>query len=234
MDDNLTLEQWYEQLTAREQGLMRRGIRLLLSRTFLIKSQDRELFGFFARNLAHLEAYFAPMGYTLFLEQDYGIVMLRDRQEEKVDSKELSAVNKKTFTIRESVIYCALAWIFMDRMSSGLDRSILIHPEELTRALEQFGIGSGFRTDFNKTQISDALKTLQRYALVSVQGSLGDEDCVLVLYPTLLFGLDLGEMEQFLNRHKESYQTYYAQAPAGDEDSEEEAAEEADAADPVE
>lgn len=218
MDDNLTLEQWYEGLTAREQQLMRRGIRQLLSRTFLIKAQDRELFGFFSRNQDHLESYFAPMGFTMFLEQDYGIAMLRDRQEERVDSRELSAINRKSFTVRESVIYCALAWIFMEKMSGGLDRSILIRPDELTKTLEQFGIGAGFRTEFNKTQIGDALKTLQKYSLVSVQGDLGEEDCALVLYPTLMFGLDLKEMEEFLNRHKDSYQAYYAQAPSDADD----------------
>ena len=131
MNDNLTFEQWYADLSAKEQGLMRRGIRLLLSRTFLIKSRERELFGFFARNVPQMETYFAPMGYTMFLERDYGIIMLRDRQEEKVDAQENAAINKKIFTIRESVIYSALAWIFMERMSGSLDRSILIRPEAL-------------------------------------------------------------------------------------------------------
>ena len=70
MNDNLTFEQWYADLSAKEQGLMRRGIRLLLSRTFLIKSRERELFGFFARNVPQMETYFAPMGYTMFLERD--------------------------------------------------------------------------------------------------------------------------------------------------------------------
>lgn len=127
----------------------------------------RKLFGFFARNDAQLESYFAPMGYTMFVDRDYGIIMLRDRQEEK----ESPAINKKNFTIRESVIYCALAYIFMERMSGGLDRSILIRPDELTKTLEQFGIGAGFRTEFNKTQIEDALKTLQRFSLVSIRSS---------------------------------------------------------------
>ena len=113
MDDNLTFEQWYQDLSAKEQEMMRRGIRILLSRTFLIKTRERELFGFFARNAPHMETYFAPMGYAMFLERDYGIIMLRDRQEEKVDAQETAAINRKVFSIRESVIYCALAWIFM-------------------------------------------------------------------------------------------------------------------------
>ena len=161
-----------------------------------------------------METYFAPMGYTMFLERDYGIVMLRDRQEEKVDAQESAAINKKIFTIRESVIYSALAWIFMERMSGSLDRSIRIRPEELTKTLEQFGIGAGFRTEFNKTQIEDALKTLQRFSLVEMKGELGDEDCALVLYPTLLFGMDLKAMEEYLQRKKDSYINYYAKAPA--------------------
>jgi hypothetical protein len=167
MDENLTFDAWYRDLSAREQEMMRRGIRSLLSRTFLIKAKERELFGFFTRNDAQLESYFAPMGYTMFVDRDYGIIMLRDRQEEK----ESPAINKKNFTIRESVIYCALAYIFMESMSGGLDRSILIRPDELTKTLEQFGIGAGFRTEFNKTQIEDALKTLQRFSLVSIRSS---------------------------------------------------------------
>lgn len=218
MDDNLTFEQWYQDLSAREQEMMRRGTRILLSRTFLLKSKERELFGFFARNCAYMETYFAPMGYSAFGDRDYGIVMLKDRQEDKVDSKETVSVNKKVFSIRESVIYCALAWIFMERMSGSMDRSILIRPEELTQTLEQFGIGAGFRTEFNKTQIGDALKTLQRFSLVEVKGTLGDEECVLVLYPALLFGLDLKAMEDFVGRKKESYKTYYSKAPGDEED----------------
>ena len=62
MDDNLTFEQWYPDLSSMEQEMMRRGVRLLLSRTFLTRSKERELFGFFARNEPHMETYFAPMG----------------------------------------------------------------------------------------------------------------------------------------------------------------------------
>lgn len=229
MEDNLTFEQWYQDLSAREQEMMRRGIRILLSRTFLIKAKERELFGFFARNAEHMESYFAPMGYTMFLDRDYGIIMLRDRQEEKVDAQEAAAINKKVFSIRESVIYCALAWIFMGRMSGSMDRSILIRPDELTRTLEQFGIGAGFRTEFNKTQMADALKTLQHFSLLDVKGTLGDEECVLVLYPTLLFGLDLKTMEGLISRKQESYRSYYAKAPAeaaGDQETETEQEEE--------
>ena len=227
MDDNLTFEQWYQDLTAKEQEMMRRGCRILLSRTFLIKAKERELFGFFARNTSHMETYFAPMGYTMFLERDYGIIMLRDRQEEKVEAQETAAVNKKIFSIRESVIYCALAWIFMDRMGSSLDRAIPIRPDVLTRTLEQFGIGAGFRTEFNKTQIADALKSLQRFSLVEVKGTLGDEECVLGLYPTLLFGLDLKSMEKLISQKKDSYLAYFAGAPAGSESDQETEADEA-------
>ena len=226
MDDNLTFEQWYRDLSAREQEMMRRGVRILLSRTFLIRSRERELFGFFARSVPYMETWFAPMGYTMFVDRDYGIIMLRDRQEEKADAQEIAAINRKIFTIRESVIFCALAWIFMERMSGSMDRSILIRPEELTRTLEQFGIGAGFRTDFNKTQIEDALKTLQRFSLVEVKGTLGDEDCVLVLYPTLLFGLDLKSMEAMVNQKKESYLNYYARASARSEEEDERETEE--------
>jgi hypothetical protein len=220
MDDNLTFEQWYPDLSAKEQEMMRRGIRILLSRTFLIRSKERELYGFFARNEEHMETWFAPMGYTMFLDRDYGIIMLRDRQEEKVDAQETAGINKKIFTIRESVIYCALAWIFMERMSGSMDRSILIRPDELTKTLEQFGIGAGFRTEFNKTQIEDALKTLHRFSLVDIKGTLGDEDCVLVLYPTLLFGLDLKAMEELVRQKQESYLNYYSKAPAAEGDPE--------------
>ena len=221
MDDNLTFEQWYPDLSSMEQEMMRRGVRLLLSRTFLTRSKERELFGFFARNEPHMETYFAPMGDTMFLDRDYGIIMLRDRQEEKVDAQETAAINKKIFTIRESVIYCALAWIFMERMSGSMDRSILIRPDELTKTLEQFGVGAGFRTEFNKTQIEDALKTLQHFSLVEIKGTLGDEDCALVLYPTLLFGLDLKAMEALLRQKKESYQNYYAKASSETEEADE-------------
>lgn len=226
MDDNLTFEQWYQDLTAKEQEMMRRGIRILLSRTFLIKAKERELFGFFARNTPHMETYFAPMGYTLFLDRDYGIAMLRDRREEKVEAQETAAINKKVFSVRESVIYCALAWIFMERMGGSMDRSILIRPEELTRTLEQFGIGAGFRTEFNKTQIADALKTLQRFSLVEIKGTLGEEECVLVLYPTLLFGLDLKSMEELISKKKESYLDYYQAAAENAEGEAEVSAEE--------
>ncbi len=226
MDDNLTFEQWYRDLSAREQEMMRRGVRILLSRTFLIRSKERELFGFFARSVPYMETWFAPMGYTMFVDRDYGIIMLRDRQEEKADAQEIAAINRKIFTIRESVIFCALAWIFMERMSGSMDRSILIRPEELTRTLEQFGIGAGFRTDFNKTQIEDALKTLQRFSLVEVKGTLGDEDCVLVLYPTLLFGLDLKSMEAMVNQKKGSYLNYYARTSARSEEEDERETEE--------
>ena len=221
MDDNLTFEQWYQDLSAKEQEMMWRGIRILLSRTFPIKTRERELFGFFARNAPHMETYFAPMGYAMFLERDYGIIMLRDRQEEKVDAQETAAINRKVFSIRESVIYCALAWIFMERMSGSLDRSVAIRPDVLTRTLEQFGIGAGYRTEFNRTQITDALKTLQRFSLVNVKGTLGDEDCALVLYPTLLFGLDLRAIEDMISQKRESYQVYYAKAPEAADDGQE-------------
>ena len=50
-----------------------------------------------------------------------------------------------------------------------------------------------------------------------MKGTLGDEDCALVLYPTLLFGLDLKAMEAMINQKKESYLSYYSRASAQSE-----------------
>lgn len=220
MEDNLTLEAWYEGLTARETELMRRGCRILISRTFIIKTAEREIYGFFHRNEPHLTAYFGMMGYTLFIELDYGIIMLRDRQAEKVEAKELVAVNKKTFTVRESIIYCTLAWMFMDRMESGIDRSVFISLDDLLRTLDQFGIKLGFKTDFNKTMLGGTMKMFERYSLVKIHGEFAQEDSTIELFPTLLFGMDLDAAAAFL---KNKMQTY-----AGSSTAEEELADEED------
>lgn len=204
--ENLTYEQWLESLTAADAELLRRGIRTMMSRTFIVKADDRGLFRFFSRNREILDKYFSAAGYSLRVDEDYGICMLRDRMEEK---PEIASINRKNFRVRDSVIYCCLAWIFIGKMNAGMDRAVVISPAELTHALEQFDIGAGFRTAYSLMQIRESLKVLEQYSLVAVNGELGEPDCALVLYPSLLFGLSVEEMKKILEEHGETYRSYY-------------------------
>ncbi len=201
--DNLTYEQQIEALTAEESTMLRTCVRTLLSRTFLVRSKDRAMFRFAARHRELIDLSLQTAGFQMFVDEDYGVCMLRDKGGQ---NQALSPISRRVFRVRESVLYCALAWLYMRKMNDVMDRVITISVQELIQTLEQFEIRTGYRTAYNATAVRDVLKMFSRWNLVDVSGTVGDPDCVIVLYPTLMFGLNPDEMQKFLANREATYQ----------------------------
>ena len=221
--ENLTYEQQLEDLSSEESDTMRLCVRTLLSRTFIVRSKDRSLFRFASTHRDLIDQSLRTAGFQLFVDEDYGVCMLRDKGEMKQGQP---AVNRKIFYVRESVLYCALTWLYMRKMNDIMDRVITISVQELMQTLEQFEIRTGYRTAYNLTTLKDILRMFSRYNLVEVSGTLGDPDCVIVLYPTLMFGLNPEEMQRFLDNRESTFYTAARQTPEQREEAEAEEDEE--------
>lgn len=233
---DLSYEQQLELLTGTDAEMLRRAMRTLLSRTFLVKAKDRSLYQFAVWHRSIIELSLRAAGYQLFVDEDYGICMLRDEGEYQ---QGFSAINRKSFLVRESVMYCVLAWLFMRKMNDTMDMAVAVSVKEIMQTLEQFEIHTGYRTPYNMTAVRDLMKNFERYNLVEIKGIIGDPECVIVLYPTLMFGLDLEEMRKFLTSREDTFRGAAKSGTAGeksvedeepdDEESEEELQEDSEA-----
>lgn len=215
--ENLNYEQQLEALTGEESNQMRVCMRTLLSRTFIVRAKDRAMYRFASTHRDLIDLSLGPAGFQMFVDEDYGVCMLRDKGEIR---QGISAINRRVFYVRESVLYCALTWLYMRKMNDMMDRVITISLEELMQTLEQFEIRTGYRTAYNLTALKDILKMFSRYNLIGISGSIGDPDCVIVLYPSLMFGLNPDEMQNFLDNRESTYRAAASQTLEQREESE--------------
>ena len=83
----------------------------------------------------------------------------------------------------------------MDNLKEGnLTRPILTSVTDLRFELEKFGI----RDEVGKASLKRALDLFSRYQLVEVNGKVGDAECLIRLYPSLEFAMDMEEFKKFV------------------------------------
>jgi hypothetical protein len=67
---------------------------------------------------------------------------------------------------------------------------------DLRFALEKYGL----KEPLDKTLMGNILTLLSRYNLIEVNGTIGDADCRIRLYPSLQFALDTEAFQQFAEK----------------------------------
>lgn len=188
------VEAW-DDFTTSDKQLFQNCCRKLLRRTFLVreKKEDRKQYFFVANRLEIFLDYFAYMGFEVRCEKDNGVIMLVSHA--TVGDKEKLQSNRYRFSKEETIVLCCLWLIYVSRIKEGtLSSIVVISISDLTYELEKYNA----RDTVNKSGLDRVFKTFKNYSLIDVDGSIGDMDCKLILYPSLQFVLDVQEFERFV------------------------------------
>ena len=192
----MSVEQFMEDYTASERETFQRACRRLLKQTFIVRDRNeesRKLYFFISKNPAPFSEYFQLIGFDIVVDRNNGVIMLSNYGSEGDGGNVQS--NRLQLKKDESIILCCLWIIYMDNLNEGnLTRPILISVTDLRFELEKFGV----RDEMDKSVLKRALDLFSRYQLIEVSGKVGDEECLIRLYPSLAFALNTEEFKRFV------------------------------------
>ncbi len=192
----MSIEQYLEQYTSSEKEMFQRTCRRLLKQTFIVRDKNEEskrLYYFVSKNPSPFSEYFQCIGFDIVVDRNNGVIMLRNYAEEGENAKIQS--NRLPLKKDESIVLCCLWMIYVDNLREGnLTRPILTSVANLRFELEKFGI----REEMGKAALKRSLDLFSRYQLVEVNGTVGDVECLIRLYPSLEFALDMEEFKKFV------------------------------------
>lgn len=191
------MKEFWDNSTSMERDLFQRACRKLLKNTFIVRDKDDEnkkLYFYVSKNPEHFTEYFSYMGFDIVVDRDNGVVMLQNYSDQ-MDSERIKA-NRYGLLKFESIVLCCLWTIYMDRITSGsLKKTLSVSVINLRYELEKYGLKDSVD---NKTMTANALKTLSKFSLIDVIGKVGEPDCTILLYPSLLFALNGEQFKVFI------------------------------------
>ncbi|WP_024346853.1 DUF4194 domain-containing protein [Lacrimispora indolis] len=191
----MIIEEFWESYTSSEKDLFQRSCRRLLKQTFIVRDKDEEskkAYYFVSKRPEPFSAYFRYIGFDIVIDRENGVVMLRNC----ADVGENGKIQANRFQLKkaESVILCCLWTLYSDRMESGnLSRTFLISIMDLRFELEKYGI----REQIDKSTMGNILALFSKFNLIDVNGRVGEEECLIRLYPSLQFALESEEFRKF-------------------------------------
>jgi hypothetical protein len=194
----MNMDEMWEDFTSSERDLFQKSCRRLLKQTFMVRDKDedsKKLYYFAAKRSDVFTKYFSFIGFDIVLDRDNGVVMLRNCADFGENGK--IQANRLNLKKAESMVLCALWTLYADRLRSGnLSRAIFVSMTDLRFALEKYGL----KEPLDKTLMGNILTLLSRYNLIEVNGTIGDSDCRIRLYPSLQFALDTEAFQQFAEK----------------------------------
>lgn len=218
------IEQYMEEYTSSERETFQRACRRLLKQTFIVRDRNEEsrrLYFFISRNPAPFSEYFQLIGFDIVVDRNNGVIMLSNYESE-TDSINVQS-NRVQLKKDESIILCCLWIIYIDNLNEGnLTRPILISITDLRFELEKFGV----KDEVDKSALKRALDLFSRYQLIELNGKVGDEECLIRLYPSLAFALNTEEFKKFVEVTVERMKSMSAREIEEGEDEEDETGEE--------
>lgn len=191
----MNIEEFWEEYTSSERDLFQRSCRRLLKHTFIVRDKDDEnkkVYYFISKKQEPFSEFFGYIGFDIVVDRENGVVMLRNCADVGENGK--IQANRLQLKKAESVILCCLWTLYADRMRSGnLSRSYLISITDLRFELEKYGV----KEQIDKGAMGNILALFTKFNLIDVNGKVGDEDCLIRLYPSLQFALDPEEFRRF-------------------------------------
>lgn len=192
----MNIEEFWSNCTSSEKDLFQKSCRRLLKSTFIVRDKDEEnkkAYYFIAKRPEPFSLYFGYIGFDVVVDRDNGVIMLKNCSD-LAESGRLQS-NRLGLKKIESVVLCCLWTLYADRIRSGsLSQAILISVVDLNFELEKYEVKELID---NKKLITDILALFSRFNLVDVRGKIGDPDCMIRLYPSLAFALNVEEFTRF-------------------------------------
>lgn len=220
----MSIEQYMEDYTSGERETFQRACRRLLKQTFIVRDRNeesRKLYFFVSKNPAPFSEYFQLIGFDIVVDRNNGVIMLSNYENEEGSMNVQS--NRYQMKKDESIILCCLWIIYIDNLNEGnLTRPILISITDLRFELEKFGV----KDEVDKSVLKRALDLFSRYQLIEVSGKVGDEECLIRLYPSLVFALNTEEFKKFVEVTVERMKSMSVKEIEAGEDEEDENGEE--------
>lgn len=220
----MSIEQYMEDYTSSERETFQRACRRLLKQTFIVRDRNeesRKLYFFISKNPAPFSEYFQLIGFDIVVDRNNGVIMLSNYESE-TDSMNVQS-NRIQLKKDESIILCCLWIVYIDNLNEGnLTRPILISITDLRFEFEKFGV----KDEMDKSVLKRALDLFSRYQLIELSGKVGDEECLIRLYPSLVFALNTEEFKKFVEVTVERMKGMSAKELEEGEDEEDETGEE--------
>lgn len=171
------------ELTDSEFDLFRTCVRILLSKTFLIRGFEREeqLYEFALRNIRLLELWFSCADIELKRDEGLGVIACRAGHE------------MRTRLGREET--CALLVFRLLYEERRADLRLSQFPSvTVGEFLRKFQTLTGIQP--KKTRMADLFRRFSFFKIVSLSGDPADPDSTIVLYPSLTLALDHDAIEE--------------------------------------
>lgn len=192
----MNFDELWKDFTSSEKDLFQKSCRRLLKSTFIVRDKDEEnkkAYHFIAKRPEPFSLYFGYIGFDVVVDRDSGVIMLSNCADMAENGRLQS--NRMALKKMESIVLCCLWTLYADRIRSGsLSQAILISVVDLNFELEKYEIKELID---NKKLITDILTLFSRFNLVDIKGKIGDADCMIRLYPSLAFALNVEEFSRF-------------------------------------
>jgi len=212
----MSIKEFWEEYTSSERDLFQRSCRRLLKQTFIVRDKDDEnkkLYYFVSKRPEPFSEFFGYIGFDIVVDKDNGVIMLRNCADVGENGK--IQANRLQLKKVESVVLCCLWTLYGDRMHSGsLARSYLISITDLRFELEKYGV----KEQIDKSAMGNILALFTKFNLIDVNGKLGEEDCLIRLYPSLQFALEPEEFKRFVEVTQERMLEKSGEAADDEED----------------
>uniref|UniRef100_A0A7C3II87 DUF4194 domain-containing protein n=1 Tax=Gracilinema caldarium TaxID=215591 RepID=A0A7C3II87_9SPIR len=169
-----------DRLDREDASLFSRLLRELVSRCFILRSEEERLYNFGIRNFHLLEVYFACMDAQVRKDEGLGVIAWRGTTENRV------RLNQE-----ESIAVFILRLFYEEKRNSlRLSEYPIITVLDLT---QRFKAMTG--TELKKTHLKDIQKRFARLRLIQAQDGI-NPDGTIILYPTLAFAIDQETIEK--------------------------------------
>jgi len=192
----MEFQEYWDAYTASERDLFQRTCRKLLKTTFIVRDQSeesRKAYFFVSKLPEPFSLYFGFIGFDVLVDRDNGVIMLRNC----ADAGEYGRLQANRISLRkyESVVLCCLWTMYADRIKAGsLAQNITAALTDLNFELEKFGA----RDLIDKKPLAEALALFEKFNLIDMYGKVGEDDCRIRLWPSLMFALDSEEFRRFV------------------------------------
>ncbi|MDR2133965.1 MAG: DUF4194 domain-containing protein [Treponema sp.] len=174
------------ELTEADFDLFRAAVRILLTRTFIIRGIDREeeLYHFTIRNSELFDAWFSCMDASLVRDEGLGVVCFRGGGDTRIRLG------------REETCALLTARLFYEEKRAEL--SLTAFPAiTVFDFVQRYNVLVG--DEIKKTRLVEVLRRLQSHKLIEIDSrDPSDVEGMIVLYPSLAMSVDRDSIDELL------------------------------------
>ena len=175
----------FEKLNNTEKEEFRRLVNYLMARSFVVRdvydSKEKRMrihpdFRFIERHLDLFREYLGYGGWSLHKDNSYGVIALASQYD----------YNRLRLAKFTTLVLYTLRLIFEEKREEiSLNNEVVLRLHDLVQKMTALGI---LDRKPSYKDLGDALKVLERHNILHRKsGKADDPDCVMILYPTILF-----------------------------------------------